>query len=63
MWISNSDIAQVFIVMANADPEKVRFTHKDNIVCIYGNFRWILYASDIISESFDNVMFVTNNLS
>lgn len=24
MWISNSDIAKVFIVMANANPEQVR---------------------------------------
>ena len=27
MWISNSDVADVFLVMANADPSKV-FKHK-----------------------------------
>lgn len=25
MWISNSDVAGVFLVMANADPSKVRY--------------------------------------
>lgn len=27
MWISNSDISQVFLLMANVDPSKVSFCH------------------------------------
>lgn len=54
MWISNSDIAQLFLVMANADPTKV-----NNLVNRVNINRMIRFMARILEKSLGNtILFV-----
>lgn len=57
MWISNSDVAGVFLVMANADPSKVNHPYDDLFYVLSFHFKALLdsVASYLISNSSDRL--------